>query len=201
MSEKKKKKPLSRRDFLFGGLRKLRGEDEDSEPKKQDFALLAAATEGVTQDEATQAKEAFIRANKCYAIADYEGAVPEYRQCVRLFPAHLEARKKLGYCLYRLEQNVQAKVEFERVLREAKKDNYCALYLGLTQARLGKADKAIAAWKQYFNPEEVRIMRELNLQIALLESPEKPDLPDVIEQIEEAIEIRKDELLAEAAGE
>ncbi len=200
MSQKKKSNPLSRRDFLFGGLRKLRGEDKDAEPAKNDFALHAA-TEGVGKDEAQQAKEAFLRGNKQYAVSDYEAAVPEYRECVRLFPAHLEARKRLGYCLYRLGQNVQAKVEFERVLREAKKDNYCALYLGLAQARLGKADKAVAAWKQYFNPDEVRIMRELNLQMALLQSPEKPDLEDVVEQVEEAIAIRKDELLAEAAGE
>lgn len=201
MSAKKKSKNLSRRDFLFGGLRRLRGEDKDDAPEQQDFAILAAATEGVTKSDAQKAKEAFVRGNEAYAIAEYGEAVPEYRECVRLFPAHLEARKRLGYCLYRIQQYIQAKVEFERVLKETKKDNYSSLYLGLTMARLGKADKALAAWKGYFNPDEVRIMRELNLQMALLESPEKPDLDDVVEQVEEAIAIRKEELLAEAAGE
>lgn len=199
VSEKKKSKPLSRRDFLFGGLRKLRGEDDA--PKKQDFAALAAATQGVTKDEAQEAKAAFGRGNEAYAVADYTAAIPEYRQCVKLFPAHLEARKRLGYCLYRTGQFIQARVEFDRVLRETKKDNYSALYLGLTYAQMGKVEKAVAAWRQYYNTDEVRIMRELNLQIALLESPEKPDLADVVEEIEEAIDLRKEELLAEAAGE
>jgi len=191
----KKKEPLSRRDFLFGGLRKLRGED------RPEAAALAAATQGVAPDTARQAKEAFLRGNQAYAVADYAAAIPEYRECIRLFPAHLEGRKRLGYCLYRTGQFLQARLEFERVLREAKKDNFSALYLGLTCARMEQPEKAVAAWRQYHNTDEVRIMRELNLQIALLESPEKPDLADVAEEVEETIRIRKEELLAEAAGE
>lgn len=192
MSEKKKA-PLSRRDFLFGGLRKLRGDDRPEAP------ALAAATQGVAPDAARQAKEAFVRGNQSYAGAEYAAAIPEYRECVRLFPAHLEARKRLGYCLYRTGQFVQARTEFERVIREAKADNFSALYLGLTFARMGRGEKAVAAWRQYRNTDEVRIMRELNLQMALLESPEKPDLGDVVAEVEETIRLRKEELLAAQA--
>jgi tetratricopeptide (TPR) repeat protein len=189
----KKKPPLSRRDFLFGGLRRLRGDDRPEAP------ALAAATQGVAPDAAKQAKDAFVRGNLAYASARYEAAIPEYRECVRLFPAHLEARKRLGYCLYRTGQFVQARIEFERVLREAKADNFSSLYLGLTFASMGRADKAAAAWRQYRNTDEVRIMRELNLQIALLESPEKPDLADVVAEVEQTILQRKEELLAAQA--
>lgn len=190
---KKKKDAVSRRDFLFGGLRRLRRDDEPS-PKKQEFASLADATRGVTKDDATKAKDAFTKANALYAQAEYEEAWPLYRECVQLFPAHLEARKRLAYCHYRMGRNVQARVEFDRVLHEGK-DNFSSLYLGLCHCRLNKADKAVAAWKGYFNPEEVRIMRELNVQIAMLESPEPPELADVADLVEEAIQARKEELL------
>lgn len=190
---KKNKSGVSRRDFLFGGLRKLRREDEEPE-KKQDFGKLAAATKGVTKDEATQAKDHFAQANAAYARADYAAAAPLYRQCITLFPAHLEARKRLAYCHYKQGKFIQARVEFDRVLHEGK-DNFASLYLGLTHCRMNKPEKAVAAFKGYFNADEVRIMRELNVQIAMLESPEPPDPADVADQIEDAIQARKEELL------
>lgn len=189
---KNKDKGISRRDFLFAGLRRARHEDEEPAPG---HASLAAATQGVTKDEAARAKEAFAQANQAYARADYAAAAPLYRECIQLFPAHLEARKRIGYCHYRLGKYVQARVEFDRVLREAGKDNFASLYLGLVHCRLNKPDKAVAAWKGYFNPDEVRIMRELNVQTALLECPEPPDTGDVADQVEEAIQARKEELL------
>lgn len=195
---KKKDNAVSRRDFLFGGLRRLRGDDEP-QPKKQQFSSLAAATEGVTKDDAAKAKEAFVKANALYAQAEYETAWPLYRECVQLFPAHLEARKRLAYCHYRLGRHLQARVEFERVLHDAKKDNFSSLYLGLCYCHLNKADKAVEAWKGYFNPEEVRIMRELNVQVAMLESPAPPELEAVAELVEEAIQARKEELLEQEA--
>ncbi|MBU1002209.1 MAG: tetratricopeptide repeat protein [Proteobacteria bacterium] len=195
---KKNDKALSRRDFLFAGLRRLRHDDDEGE-KKQEFSTLAAATEGVTKDDATKAKEAFVAGNAAYAKADYDTAWPLYRECVQLFPAHLEARKRLAYCHYRMGRHLQAKVEFERVLREAKKDNFSFLYLGLTYCHLEKPDKAVKAWKGYFNTEEVRIMRELNVQMAMLGSVEPPDPKDVADLVEEAIQARKEELLDQEA--
>ena len=188
----KKDKGLSRRDFLFAGLRKIRREDKEPE---QNFASLAAATEGVSKDAATKAKEAFVEANKAYARADYETAIPLYRECILLFPAHIEARKRIGYCHYRLGKFIQARVEFDRVLHETPKDNFTSLYLGLVHCRMNKPAKAVAAWKGYFNSDEVRIMRELNVQTALLESPEPPDPGAVADEVEEAIQARKEELL------
>lgn len=196
--DKKKKQNLSRRDFLFGGLRKVRKNVEETKAaSKEDFAALVDATSGVTKDDASQAKQSFEEGNRHYAQAHYEDATPHYRECVRLFPAHLEARKRLGYCFYMQGKFLQARVEFERILKTAKKDNFCSLYLGLAYARMGKADKTLEAWQNYFNPEEVRIMRELNIQKALLESPEAPDLQDVADDIEEAIAARKKQLLEE----
>lgn len=194
----KDKKKVSRRDFLFGGLRKVRKNVEETRAaKKEDFTALADATAGITKDDATTAKQSFEDGNRHYAKAEYDEASTHYRECVRLFPAHLEARKRLGYCFYQLGKHLQARVEFERILKAAKKDNFCSLYLGLCYARLGKAKKVLEAWQGYFNPEEVRIMRELNIQRALLESPEPPELEDVADSLEEAIMARKKQLLEE----
>ncbi|WP_461209173.1 tetratricopeptide repeat protein [Desulfocurvus sp. DL9XJH121] len=193
---KKNDNGLSRRDFLFAGLRKVRRESGEPEPRR-DFGSLAAATEGVSKDDAARAKEAFAQGNAAFARADYEAAAPLYRECIQLFPAHLEARKRVAYCHYRLGRYVQARVEFDRVLREAGKDNFSSLYLGLAHCRLNKPDKAVEAWEGYFNPDEVRIMRELNVQTALLKSPEPPDIAAVADEVEEAIQARKEELLQE----
>lgn len=197
MAAKKKAKNPSRRDFLFGGMRRLR--EKIDTHQESDFDPLAAATKDISADSAQQAKEAFVRGNEAYARADFEAAAPAFRQCVKLFPAHLEARKRLGYCLYRLDQFIQAKVAFEHVLRAAKEDNFCSLYLGLTFARMGKGDKAAKAWKGYYNIDEVRIMRELHVQMAMLESPEPPPMDLVVEQVEETIRLRKEELLDQQA--
>lgn len=191
MSASKDKAGLSRRDFMFGGLRKLR---QRAQEKLDENAATQEDDSDVTPRDAASAEDALVRANAAYAYSDYEAAIEGYRECLQKMPRHTDARQRLGYCLYRTEQYVQAKVEFERVIRERGKDNFSSLYLGLTLARMDKRDKAVTAWRGYFNPNEVRIMRELNVQTALLESSEGYDLEEAIEGLEEAIAARKEEL-------
>ncbi len=173
------KKAISRRDLLFGALRKLRRDDkfEEDEPAPK----------------ATGGQDFFSKANEAFAKRDYSAAMDLYRQQVKASPDHSEARRRLGYCLYRLGQYIQAKVEFERILRGGV-DNFSSLYLGLTLARMNMADKAIEAWKGYFNPNEVRIAREINLQCALLASPDPPEATEAADEVEAAVEERKRQL-------
>nr|WP_167941024.1 tetratricopeptide repeat protein [Desulfobaculum xiamenense] len=180
---------------MFGGLRKLRERTSTVLDEKTDDA--PEANGDITPQDAMLGRDAFVSGNAAYARSDYETAIPEYRECLRILPRHSEARQRLGYCLYRAGQHLQAKIEFERVLRErGGRDNFSSLYLGLTLAQMGKRDKAAEAWRGYFNPEEVRIMRELNVQTALIESSEDYPLEDAVECVEEAIAARKEELLA-----
>jgi tetratricopeptide (TPR) repeat protein len=186
---------FSRRDILFGGLRRVRenlGEvaqmvkpepkaSTAPAPKPGDGGLPGRLAEG----------------HAAYNACEYEAAVVAYRDCCQLDPEHADARRRLGYCLYRSGQFLQAKVELERALRILGKDNFTALYLGLCYARLDRAAEAVAAWREYFNANEVRIMREINLQAALLESPEPPLAADAADALEEAIELRKEELRTE----
>lgn len=187
------KKGVSRRDFLFGGLRRVR-EEIVPEPKG-DVQTMAQAAPTVSKDDAAKAKEAFAKASAAFSRGDFEGAVPLFRQCLKHFPAHVEARKRLGYCHYRLGGFVQSRVEFEHVLHDKGKDNFSSLYLGLAYCRLNKPDKAAKAWGGYYNPDEVRIMRELNIQCALLDMVEPPDPAEVADEVEATIKARKEELL------
>jgi len=178
-------KTFSRRDILFGGLRKLRGLREDKAAAPAQAAASSGSPELVQR--LTAGHAAFNR-------ADYPAAAEEYRECARLDPNHADVRRRLGYCLYRQGQHVQAKVEFERALRILGRDNFSYLYLGLCMARLDRPAAAMAAWRAYYNADEVRIMRELNLQIALLESPEPTPASAAADAVEEAVELRKEEL-------
>jgi len=178
MSQEKKPKGLSRRDLLFGAVRKLRKQEEEPVPEPASHP-------------------AFDLGNAAYKNGDYEAAAAKYRQCLENVPDHVEARQRLGYCLYRLEQYAKAGDELQRVLDLREKDNFASLYLGLAYARMGEPDKAANAWKGYFNPDEVLIQREINIQTALLETPEPPSAEDMAGAVEQAVTDRKRELARE----
>lgn len=178
-------KRFSRRDILFGGLRKLRSFGEEKGP---------AAPEAKAAPPASELAKRLAEAHAAFKAADYEAAAEAYRSCSRLDTNHPDVRRRLGYCLYRLGQYVQARVELDRALRLLTKDNFTSLYLGLTLARMGRPKDAVAAWRAYYNPDEIRIMRELNLQIALLEAPEPTTAEAAADAVEESVEARKEEL-------
>ncbi|MEW5773651.1 MAG: tetratricopeptide repeat protein [Thermodesulfobacteriota bacterium] len=182
-------KRFSRRDILFGGLRKLRAFGEEKEPAP---AAKAAPP-------ASELAQRLAAGHAAFNRADYPAATEEYQACIRLDPNHPDVRRRLGYCLYRQARYVQAKVELERALRILGKDNYASLYLGLTLARMDRPADAVSAWRAYYNPDEIRIMRELNLQIALLEAPEPTTAEAAADAVDEAVELRKEEL-REAKG-
>lgn len=161
----------SRRDLLFGLVNRVRGRTEEAQSVS---GLDASAMKGDT----------------ALGEGDVGQAVLCYRQCLHKAPEQDEVRAKLGYCHYRQGRYVQAACELTRVLRKHD-DNLAALYLGLTQARLGRMDEAVAAFKRYFNPQALAVQREVNLQLALLETSEPPAAEQVVAAIEEAISANK----------
>jgi len=68
-------------------------------------------------------------------------------------------------------------VEFERLLQKDRKNNRAILFLGLVLARLDRVQKAAVVWKLFFDPHSVPLSRELNLQIALVETAAEDQLP------------------------
>lgn len=171
MTEDKKKTAFSRRSLLFGSFLK---KDAAWEPKPP----VAQAQAGAS---------ILAQANQAYDSGDWEGASAHYRDYLAVDGSNLEARRRLGLSFYRLAKYIQAKVEFERVLHQSQKDPFSLLYLGLTLARLGYAQKAAVVWRLHFDPKNVPVQRELNLQIALLESDSPPTGEDMAAAVERAI--------------
>lgn len=157
--DKKEEIDVSRRRLLFGFLDRARGVES---------APVAAAS---------QSAPVLAQANAAFAAADFATAAGLYKSFLQAESDNAEARQRYGECLYRQGQHIQAKVEFERLLQKNRKDNRAILFLGLVLARLDRVQKAAVVWKLFFDPHSVVLQRELNLQIALVESASEDQLP------------------------
>ena len=172
MAEKKIDK--SRRNFLFGAVRRLKREEDQP---------VASTAGGI---------EVIKAANALYVDEQWEEARLKYKECLEEDKNDADVRYRLGVCTYKVGKYRQAKLEFERTLRIDQTYQDAFLYLGLTMVRLGRSDKAPGLWSRYFNPSAVKVMRELNLQLGLLESGQ----PDPDEEIACALE----KAIAESGG-
>jgi len=175
--DKKEEIDISRRRLLFGFMDRLRGNTEQ--------APVAAAS---------QTAPVLAQANAAYSAGDFAAGVGFYRAFLKAESDNAEARQRLGECLYRQGQHIQAKVEFERLLQKNRKDNRAILFLGLVLARLDRVQKASVVWKLFFDPHDVPLQRELNLQIALVESATEDQPADpaaVAEAVERVLTAKK----------
>jgi tetratricopeptide (TPR) repeat protein len=159
-----RKPEMSRRDLLLGMVNRFKGTEES-----------AQTVSGIQSDQ--------LDGDRCLSSQDFDQAVTAYRTCLQKTPEHKEARAKLAYCLYKQDRYVQAICEFKRVLKKGD-DNFSSLYLGLCHARKGDLKNATKAWEGYFNPKRPEIMREINVQVALLETGEKLEPQEVAQAVE-----------------
>lgn len=165
-----KKIDKSRRNFLFGAIRKVKNEKPDGP---------AAST--------AEAIDTIKEANALYVDEKWEEARDKYKECIDCDKNDADVRYRCGVCLYKVGKYRQAKLEFERTLRINREFKDAFLYLGLTIVRLGKPEKAVALWKQYFNPQAIAVQRELNLQIGMIEEGMTDSPDEVAEAVEKAI--------------
>lgn len=166
----KKEVDLSRRNLFLGAFRRLRGEEE-----------------GRPQARTSETLPILNAANTAFAAGNFSEAEAKFKELLQKEPNNNDARRCLGCCLYRQAKFVQAKVEFERVLRTSREDHEAWLYLGLTLARGGSPAKAASVWKNFKDMRNVPLVREINLQSALLEQPEPPDGARVADAVESMI--------------
>jgi len=142
----------SRRNFLMGAIRRVKNEK-------------ATGPEASTAEAIDVMKEA----NSLYVDQKWEEAREKYKECIDCDKNDADIRYRCGVCLYKVGKYRQAKLEFERALRIDREYKDALLYLGLTMVRLERPEKAMALWKQYFNPSAIEVQRELNLQMGMLE--------------------------------
>lgn len=164
----KKEVNLSRRNLFVGAFRRLRGEMDQGRPQARSSETLPILEV----------------ANTAFAAGDFLQAAAKFKELLHKDPNNNAVRRRLGCCLYREAKFVQAKVEFERVLRINRDDNEAWLYLGLTLARGDNPVKAASVWKNFKDMRNIPLVREINLQSALLEQPEPPDGTKVADAVE-----------------
>ena len=120
-----------------------------------------------------------------YAAADYATAVAAYRESVRGDLSNTATRDRLGYALYALEQYIQARVEFEHVLRLTDgKDLFARLGLGLTLIGLGKTEKAATALLAFDDPERADLTALARRIAGKLETTDATGLPGLRQTLE-----------------
>jgi len=166
MSSTIRRQKYSRRDFIFGMLNRFRsddawGEDPGFDPSSRD-------------------------ADPLIREGSYDEAVEILQKQLDKSPDNLQARQKLAYCYLRQGELEACIREFRIVLRERRQDNFTNLHLGLAFAKQGRADQAIACWRDYFNINHPIIQRAVNLQISLHEVG-SADPRDMDNSVEEAI--------------
>jgi tetratricopeptide (TPR) repeat protein len=163
----RKTKTLSRRDLLFRPMKGIRERDE------------VTASAGLTRD--------CLDADHALKRGDYPQARELYQRCIASAPENKEARKRLAYAGYRMGDAEGARAEFESYLQRFPGDSFALLYLGLAHATLGDIPAAARVWKDYFNLDQPIILREINLQLALLESGEPLVAEEIVSSVESAI--------------
>ncbi len=127
---------ISRRELFTGWRKRLTetaaaSEQEQQEAERKEVERLE--TKSLVRENAFQLMDS----------GKLDAAIDAFRTYIRQELNDDEARMALGSCLYEKGQLVQAKVEFERVLRIRKNDSLASLYLTLALLRLQKFDKVM----------------------------------------------------------
>ena len=118
---------------------------------------------------------------------EYAQALPKLRALLRKSPDHVQALRKLGYCLVRTGDTAAAEETFARILKQHPRDPFALLHQGLNLAYQNRLPEAIGLWRQYFNTDQPIIQRAVNLQIALYETGGPNDPLETAEQIQKAM--------------
>ncbi len=150
-------------------------------------ALLGRDIPAAPSSDRDQAVSAHAAGDAAYAAGDYAGAVAAYRASVRGDLSNAAVRARLGHALYATGQFIQARVEFEHVLRLTGGNHALArLGLALTFLGLAKVERAAAALALFEDPERPELVAAAREAAVRLETAEAPDLNAARTQLEGA---------------
>lgn len=158
---------ISRRDLLFGVVRRLREADGDK------------PVSGIGAD--------INAADAAYVRKDYAAARDLYKDVLKDNRSHREARIRQGMCHYHLGEYVQAKDTLLLAIKQHPGDYLTSLYLGLAYARRDQLEKCMEVWKGFVNRDHVGVMREINVHRALYETGEPLNGTEVADAVEKAL--------------
>ena len=75
----------------------------------------------------------------------------------------------------------------EQLLDRQPEDATALLYVGLSHAHDGAADKAVTVWRQVEDYQRIIVQREINLILFLADSQQLPSAEVLVEQLVRAI--------------
>jgi len=108
-----------------------------------------------------------------YAAGDFREAIDAYRNSIRGDLSNATARVRLGHALYTTGQYIQARVEFEHVLRLTNgEDQLARLGLALTLLGMGKGERAAVALALFTDPSRPELVDAAQKMAARLTSGE-----------------------------
>ena len=114
-------------------------------------------------------------------------AIPKLRDLLAKSPDHVQAQRKLGYCLLQTGDEAEAQTIFTDLLQAHPSDPFALLHQGLALSKQGHLEQAVHLWRQYFNTDQPIIQRAGNLQIALFDSGGPSTPQEAAASIAEAI--------------
>jgi len=110
-----------------------------------------------------------------FIAGDFAGAVAAYRASVRGDLSNVAVRTRLGQALFLTGQFIQARVEFEHVLRLTDGQNPMArIGLGLCLLELGKTAKAAVTLVAFADPERPELEARAHELATALDAEQAP---------------------------
>lgn len=128
-----------------------------------------------------------LRADELLRAGDYQNASELYARLVLREPEFAEAYRKLGWCYLRLGETAEARRVLEELLDREPDDATALLYVGLSHAHDGSAEKAVTVWHHVHDYNRIVIQREVNLNLFLAQSGQLPTADELVEKVEQAI--------------
>jgi hypothetical protein len=135
-----------------------------------------------------------------YEAGDFPAAIAAYRASIHGDLSNVTVRVRLGHALYVMGQYIQARVEFEHVLRLTDgRDGLARVGLGLTFLGLGKAERAasvLALFEDPVRPELVKASQEIATRLTRGETSDYGALRLELEGVARATALLPDAAIA-----
>lgn len=156
--------------------------------RRELFGRLAGRSRSPARaEQAPDEHPAALRADDLLRRGDYEQAGELYARVLMRAPDFLQAYRRLGWCYLKQGQTGEARRVLEDLLQRQGDDATALLYVGLTHAMDGSADKAVTVWREVHDYNRIVVQREVNLILFLSDSGQVPEAADLVERINQVI--------------
>jgi tetratricopeptide (TPR) repeat protein len=128
------------------------------------------------------------QAGKLLAEERFDEALALYERVLEREPAHREALRDRGWCLWKLGQPSAARDSWRSLLTHYPGDHLAHLYTGLSYADEDRVAEALSAWKEFRDYRKVMILRQINLALFEQAEGEALDGRELVRRIEKAMD-------------